>query len=235
MKLGIMQPYFFPYLGYFQLIDSVDYFVFFDTPQYERRGWMNRNRILNPQGDFTYITVPIVKAPQSTAINKIHVDETQQWRDKILSQLQIYKKRANYYEQVIALIKQVFVMPYENIAELNIHSIISVCEYLNIPFEYDVFSKMNLNIPEICEPDEWALHITEELHYDEYINAPGGQTFFNKNKYTEKNIQLHFIEPELSPYVQKIGHFVPGLSIIDVMMFNSPEKIVQMLKEYTIV
>lgn len=234
MKLGIMQPYFFPYLGYFQLIDSVKHFIFFDTPQYERRGWMNRNRILNPQGDFTYITVPTVKAPQSTAINEIGIDESQKWKEKILAQLAVYKKRANYYVNTVGVVEKVLFSEYANIAELNINSIKTVCEYLEVPFEYEVYSQMQLSIPPIQAPDEWALQITKALKYDEYVNAPGGETFFDKGKYDKDGVSLYFIQPELSPYVQKIGHFVPGLSIIDVMMYNSPEQIRKMIKEYTL-
>ena len=188
MKLGIMQPYFFPYLGYFQLIDSTDYFIFFDTPQYERRSWMNRNRIINPQGEFTYITVPTIKAPQNTAINKIEIDETQKWREKILSQLMIYKKKANYYLETMNLVEEVLFSKYVNIAELNINGIVSVCRYLGLSFKYDVFSKLQIDIPSINAPDEWALQITKTLGFEEYVNAPGGEAFFDKSKYITNNI-----------------------------------------------
>lgn len=234
MKLGIMQPYFFPYLGYFQLIHATDHYVFFDTPQYEKRGWMNRNRIINLKEGATYITVPTVKAPQNTPVNKTQIAYHENWEQKILSQLDIYKKRAPYFQEVKDLVSSVFSKQYDSIAELNVASVVSSCEYMGLPIHYSVFSEMGLDVPAVCEPDEWALNITRAMGYDEYINAPGGEAFFNKEKYSGAQIDLKFIQPELTPYVQKIGRFESGLSIIDVMMYNSPEELTQMLGQYSL-
>lgn len=234
MKLGIMQPYFFPYIGYFQLIHATDHYIFFDTPQYEKRGWMNRNRIINLKEGTTYISVPTVKAPQSTPINEMRISYQEAWEQKILAQLDIYKKRAPYFQNVRELVSDVFSKKYDSISELNIASVVSSCNYMGLPLQYSIFSKMNLDVPAVCEPDEWALNIAKALGYEEYINAPGGEAFFNKEKYANAGIDLRFILPNLSPYVQKIGRFESGLSIIDVMMYNSPEEISHMLSDYSI-
>lgn len=233
MKLGIMQPYFFPYLGYFQLIHATDRYIFFDTPQYEKRGWMNRNRIINLKEGATYITVPTVKAHQNTPLNQIQIAYHENWEQKILSQLDIYKKRAPYFETVRALVSSVFAK-YDSIAELNIASVVYSCEYLGLAIDYSVFSEMALDVPTDCAPDEWALNITKAMGYDTYINAPGGEAFFDKGKYSKANIELQFIQPQLAPYVQKIGRFESGLSIIDVMMYNDPKEIARMMSQYTI-
>lgn len=235
MKLAIMQPYFFPYIGYFQLIQSVDHFVFFDTPQYEKRGWMNRNRIINPKEGFTYITVPTEKAPQNTPLNKIRIDDTQDWRERIEGQLNVYKKRATFYSEVMELVESVLKQPEESLFALNIYSIQKTCEFLELPFSPDIFSKMNLFVRDECEPDEWALNITKAMGYDVYVNAPGGASFFDRGKYTQAGIELRFIQPKLTPYVQKIGRFESGLSILDVMMFNPKDKVREMLQEYELV
>lgn len=236
MKLAIMQPYFFPYIGYFQLIQSTDYFVFFDTPQYEKRGWMNRNRIINPKGGFTYITVPTVKVPQNTPLTEIRIDETQDWRGRIIGQLDVYKKRAPFYSEVMGLVQSVLEEQSDKgLSALNIISVEKTCKFLDVPFPYDVFSKMKLPVPEDCAPDEWALNITKAMGYDVYINAPGGESFFDRSKYIQYDIELKFIQPKLTPYVQKIGRFESGMSILDVMMFNSKEKIREMLREYELV
>ena len=100
MKVAIMQPYFFPYIGYFSLIKNTDHFVFFDTPQYIRKGWINRNRIIGGGGKDIYFTVPIVKAPQDTAIRDIKIDTGSNWQEKMRGQLSIYKKRAPFYRDV---------------------------------------------------------------------------------------------------------------------------------------
>jgi hypothetical protein len=232
MKLAIMQPYFFPYIGYFQLIQSTDHFIFFDIPQYERHGWMNRNRIINVKDGSSYIIVPTVKVPQQTPLTEIRIDETQDWRKRIVNQLDIYKKRAPYYNDVMTLVQSVIEQPADSLVELNVLSIKKTCEYIEMPFKYEIFSHMELDIPSECEPDEWALMITKALGFNTYINAPGGMSFFDRNKYLSAGISLKFIQPNLTPYVQKIGRFESGLSIIDVMMFNSKNRLREMLYEY---
>ena len=232
MKLGIMQPYFFPYIGYFQLIAAVDKYVFFDTPQYERRGWMNRNRIINLKNGFTYITVPIVKAPQNTSLYDVRIDNSREWRKTILSQLEVYKKRAQYYDRTIALIKAILNDSPDSLSELNIFSVLRICDYVGFSIDYDVFSKMNIEVSTDCEPDEWALKITKVMGYDTYINAPGGQSFFDCSKYSEAGINLRFIQPRITPYVQKLGRFESGLSIIDVLMFNEKDDVIKMINDY---
>jgi hypothetical protein len=234
MKLGIMQPYFFPYLGYFQLMKSADHFIFFDTPQYERRGWMNRNRIINIREGSSYITVPVVKAPQDTSINKILIDESQDWRGKIISQLEIYKKIAPYYNEALNFFKNITEKPFSSIADLNIASAKGVFDYVGLPLSCDVFSEMQIEIDNVTAPDEWALMITKALGYSEYVNAPGGKAFFDPAKYDANGIKLSFINPTLTPYVQRIGRWESGLSILDVMMYNSAEKIREMLDDYTL-
>ena len=235
MKLAVMQPYFFPYIGYFQLIQSTDFFVFFDTPQYERRGWMNRNRIINISEGSTYIAVPTVKAPQNTSLCDIQIDQSQDWKRRIAGQMDVYKKRAPYYNEIMKLLLSAFETSGNKLVDLNIQSIKSVCEYLELPFKYKVFSAMSLDIPENCAPDEWALQITKAMQYQTYINAPGGISFFNRAKYQAENIDLKFIQPKLKSYIQRIGRFESGLSILDVMMFNSKKTIQEMLCDYELV
>jgi hypothetical protein len=234
MKLGLMQPYFFPYLGYFQLMKCVDRFIFFDTPQYERRGWMNRNRIVSINEGFSYITVPVIKAPQKTPLNKILIDETQDWRRRMISQMAVYKKLAPYYKETLSFFSQIINTRFSSIAELNIASAVGVFDYLGLPLDYVVLSALNLNFEEINAPDDWALNITKALGYDEYINAPGGKAIYSSAKYADNNIRLRFINPSLAPYVQLPGRFESGMSIIDVMMFNPPERIREMLDDYTL-
>lgn len=234
MKLGIMQPYFFPYIGYFQLINSVDRYILFDTPQYEKRSWMSRNRIINLKEGTTYITVGTIKAPQRTPINQIFLQENETWKKKIIGQLDVYRKLAPHYKTVMALVEDILNPQYKTLVELNANSLKKVCDYLGIDKKIEIFSELELDIYGDCEPDVWALEITKALGYSTYINAPGGEVFFDKKKYLDAGIELYFIQPQLTQYVQRIGRWEPGLSIIDVMMFNSREKIVDMLGEYTL-
>lgn len=234
MKIGIMQPYFFPYLGYFSLIKNTNYFVIFDTPQYIRRGWVNRNRVLDSKGNPCYITVPVVAADRSTAIMDTKINNKAKWMEKIKGQLTVYKKKAPYYKEVIELITDIENRQFETISELNIYTLEKVCEYLGIQYKYDIFSKMDLKIDEVNAPDEWALNITKALGYDTYVNPPGGMSFFDKSKYDNAEINLEFLKINLKPYIQRIGRFEEGLSILDAMMFLKPEEINEMLDDYII-
>lgn len=234
-RLAIMQPYFFPYIGYYALIKYTDYFVFFDTPQYIRKGWINRNRILDGNQGWTYITIPITKAHRTTPINQIKIDYNQLWKQKILGQLTVYKKKAPFYNDIYNLVVDILSKDHKNIYEVCIESIQATCKYLGLGLNFDIFSEMNLEIEEsIKEADDWALYISKKLGYNIYVNLPGGKEFFHKEKYKENNITLEFLKIYLKPYLQYIGHFESGLSIIDVMMFCRPDEILNMLDDFFI-
>lgn len=236
MKIGIMQPYFFPYIGYFSLIKYVDQFIFFDTPQYISHGWVNRNRILDQKGDPDYIIVPIKKASQKTPIKDIEISMDKNWRETIVGKLTVYKRKAPNYDAVMNFVKDIlYGSEYSSLSELNCMSIERTCEMIGLKNDFSVFSKMNLQIGQVNAPDEWALYITKALQGDVYVNPPGGQSFFDKEKYESNHIKLQFLESRLRPYVQRIGRFEPGLSILDVMMFCKNDEIRGMLEDYRII
>lgn len=235
IKIGIMQPYFFPYLGYFSLIKHTDKFVLIDTVQFIRHGWIERNRILKPGEGWQYIKVPLQKHHQITKIRDIYINNSINWKNKIIKQLQHYTKKAPYFSTVIYLLEDIFSEDFYDIVTLNQYSISKVCEYLGIKNEIKVFSKMNLNISEPTAPDEWALNICKALgNIDEYWNPIGGKEIFNPDKFIKEEIELKFHRINLMNYYQKRNSFEPGLSIIDVMMFNSIEEINTALDNYEI-
>lgn len=234
MKIAIMQPYLFPYIGYFSLIKNTDYFVFFDTPQYIRKGWINRNRILGTNGTDVYFTVPVEKCARETPINKVKISCNENWKEKWMGQLTIYKKRAPYYSKIISLVQDILNVKTQYISELAINSVVRTCDYLGMNFHYDIFSQMNLPLFEVKAPDEWALYITKEMKYDTYVNPPGGKSFFDASKYKKVDIELEFLTQEIKKYNQRVKEFVPGLSMLDVMMFCTPEEILRMMDSYTI-
>ena len=234
MKIAIMQPYLFPYIGYFSLIKNTDHFVFFDTPQYIRKGWINRNRILGAAGKDVYFTVPVEKCPRETAIKEVKISYKENWKEKWMGQLTFYKKRAPYYSNIIQLVWEVLNDDTPYISELAINSVIKTCQYLGVNLNYDIYSEMNLQPFRVEAPDEWALEITQAMQYDTYVNPPGGKAFFNADKYKQANIELEFLSQEILEYNQRVREFVPGLSILDVMMFCSPEEVVDMMNLYTI-
>ena len=237
MKLGIMQPYFFPYLGYFALIKYTDKWIVFDTVQYIERGWINRNRIINPtKPEDMYINIPLVNHHRDILIKDVLISNNENYKEKILSQLwTAYKKRANYFNNVYKLVEDVLSLNTRSITELNVYALKKVNDYLNIPFDYEIFSEMNLAIDEVHDSGEWALNISKALNASEYVNPTGGIELFDKEKFDQNDIALKFLRINLKPYNQKKAKFIEGLSIIDVMMFNDIETINKMLEDYEII
>lgn len=232
MKIGIMQPYFFPYIGYISLIRNVDRYILLDSVQFIRHGWIERNRILKQSGGWHYISVPLKKHSRDTLISDIEINNNQKWKEKIIAQLGYYKG-APYYYKVMDLIKSIFSIEFSNITSLNCYALKMICEYLGVYTPIDIFSEMNLEIEPPQEADEWALNICKSLPgITEYWNPIGGIDFFDRDKYLANNIEIYFQKMHIVEYKQKQKEFEPGLSILDVMMFNSPDVINYMLDEY---
>ena len=233
-KVAIMQPYFFPYLGYFSLIKHTDEFILFDPVQFIRHGWIERNRILKPENGWQYISVPLEKHEMQTLIKDIKINNNESWQEKLYAQLTHYKKKAPFYRQTLDVVQRAISDSPETITQLNQKILATVCDYLNIPFKWQIFSQMGLEIEPVQAPDEWALNICKALGYTEYWNPPGGMEFFDRSKYEKAGVDLKFQKINIQPYPQRRGpeNIETGLSIIDVMMFNSPEKINEMLNDF---
>ena len=226
-----MQPYFLPYLGYFSLIRHTDLWVVFDSAQFMKGGWIERNRVLHPLEGWCYIRVPLVKHPISTPIADVRVRSGEPWRERIFAQLAHYKKTAPYYVQVVSFLKDALDTNLEGIAALNVHLLAKCCCYLEVPFHYTTFSTSSLSAMKVDSPDEWGLRAATAFNAVEYINAPGGISFYDRDKYQRAGVCLTFLRPRLRRYDQKRDHFVSGLSIIDVMMFSEPAAIREMLDD----
>ncbi|MDR1408423.1 MAG: WbqC family protein [Tannerella sp.] len=233
-RIAIMQPYFFPYPGYIGLIKHTDEFVLFDTVQFVRHGWIARNRILKPDDGWMYIRVPLCGHSMKIKIKDVAINNRENWQDRILAQLQHYRKKAPFYHRTTEVVRAAFDEKTDSIVRLNFNALQAVCAYLHIPFRASVFSETNLPITPPSAPDEWALNICLATGYREYWNSPGGMRFFDASKYRRAGIKLVFHQAVPTPYPQgrESGYFEPGLSIIDAMMFNSPEQIRQMLDRY---
>lgn len=234
MKVGIMQPYLFPYIGYFQLIKHVDTWIVFDDVQYISRGWINRNRILHPDTskEWRYITVPVVKHRKSSLINEIEINNKLDWQIKIMGQLESYKKKSPYYKDVKDIVWEIISYDCSNLSDFVINSLKITCNVLDINFDFQVYSKMNLDIGDIEHSGQWAVKIASAVGANEYINPVGGYDIFIKDEFEAAGIKLKFLQANLTPYIQRQGFFVPGLSIIDVMMWNDPATIKDMLDDY---
>lgn len=236
MKLAIMQPYFFPYIGYFQLIAAADRFILFDDVQYIRHGWINRNRVLKPEGEgFTYVSVPLEKHDSKTLIREIRTANDAAWKARIIRQLDHYKKKAPYYKPVHELLRTCLSNTETNITLFNGGCLKTTCAYLGIDFTIEVSSAMNLDYSQVHGPGQWALRICEQVGAREYINPSGGREIFDEEEYDASDIRLRFLKPDIRPYDQRRLFFEPNLSMIDIMMFNSAMEIKEMLSAYTFV
>lgn len=237
MKVAIMQPYFFPYIGYFQLMVAVDRWIAFDEIQFIDKGWINRNRILHPDPakEWQFITLPLVKRGQFDKICDISLKSEMDWRANILGKLTSYKKKAPYYNKTIDFVRDCFDSHENNLARLVIQILKKTAGYLGILTPVDIQSEMNLNLENIQHAGQWALRISEAIGAKEYINPEGGKKIFSPKEFDDAKIKLSFLKPGLLPYQQGRGNFVPGLSILDVLMFNTPEETLRLIKDYQFV
>lgn len=229
-----MQPYFFPYLGYYSLIKYTDQWIVFDPVQFIRHGWIERNRILKPVSGWQYISVPLQKYNQDTRIKEITIRKEEDWQNKLLRQIEHYKK-APYYSQVIQILNECFSIDTGSITIQDTHILKTTCDYLHIPFNYHVFSEMNLEIEPVIDAGDWALHISKAVKADQYVNPTGGMEIFDREKFENAGIDLVFLKINLNEYPQRRQVFEPGLSILDVMMFNSPNEITTMLDDFQLI
>ncbi len=230
--LGIMQPYFFPYTGYFSLIMATDEWIVFDPVQFIRHGWIERNRVLKPDEGWQYIGVPLIKQSRETLIKDTQIRTEEPWQQKILRQLEHYRKRAPYYTSVVEFLTECFKFETSSITKLNTHLMQSVCNYVGIEFNAHIYSEMNLEHDVVTDPGEWALNISKALKASGYINPPGGVELFDRAKFSQAGVKLQFLKNNLKPYSQRRPAFEPGLSIIDTMMFCSPSEIRGLIGDY---
>ena len=231
MRLGAMQPYFFPYLGYFDLIYNTDCWIVFDVSKYIRHGWMNRNRILHPCTGDQYINVPLKKHASKTPINEILISSDQDWKTPLFRSLEHYQKQAPYYQDTMSFVESCLSIDEQLLYKLNIHILEKVCSLLKIPFVYSIFSEMNLELGPIKKSGDWAIMICKSLGASTYINPPGGRRIYDPKEFQENGI--HLIIREFPNMVYSVGSytFKPALSIIDVLMWKKPGQIKHYLQQ----
>lgn len=232
MKLAIMQPYIFPYIGYFQLINAVDKIVIYDDVNFINRGWINRNRIL-VNGKDSLFTIPLKDASQNKLINEIDVNWDPAWKNKFLKTIEQSYKKAPFYQEGLEIIEKTL-----NIEDLNTSNVIFnnlnvICEYLDITTELIPSSAIYQNTD--LKAQERILDICLQEKANHYINPIGGLELYDKSYFESKGLKLNFIKSKSVVYKQFKNDFVPWLSMIDVLMFNSKETIQGFLNEYELV
>jgi len=234
MKLAIMQPYLFPYLGYFQLIAAVDKFVIYDDVAFIKQGWVNRNQIMLHGKPYLF-SAPIQGASSNKTIRDTLVSfhEYPRWKDKFLKTIGLAYSKAPQFEPTRLFISEVVGSNFSSIGELASRSVLAVCQRLGITTRIEPSSTIYGNghlhaqdrVLDICVREGAAL----------YINAPGGRELYAPERFASHGVELRFLRSRLPAYSQFEHEFVPALSIIDVLMFNSPEQISMLLKQCDVV
>lgn len=232
MKLGIMQPYFFPYIGYWQLLNYVDKYVVYDDVNFIKGGWINRNRILL-NGQPHMINIGMQGASPYKLINQINVSDDSIFARKQLATIEAAYKRAPYFDQVYSIVERVYMSDKTKLSERLFESIQLVCNYLDIETELILSSDLNKN-NELKGKDK-VISICKILNADTYVNAIGGRELYVKDEFKENGIDLFFLKPMIDEYHQGSESFTGSLSIIDVMMFNSQEQIKESLSKFDLV
>lgn len=233
MKIAIMQPYFLPYIGYFQLIKAVDKFIIYDNIQYTKKGWVNRNRILI-NGKDQLITLPIKK--DSDYLDIVERELSKSWekdKNKILNILKSSYNKSPYFQEAFNLISQCLNNSENNLFRFIYNSIILINKYLDIKTPIIVSSTIDIN--HTLKSQDKVLSLCKNQNANIYINSIGGVELYNKEVFKQNGIELNFIKSNPIQYKQFNNEFIPWLSIIDVLMFNSKEEIKKYLNEYTLV
>ena len=231
MKIAIMQPYFFPYIGYWQLINAVDKYVIYDDGLFRPRGWINRNRILINNQSY-YITIPLHQTI-SQEIRNMPIINNYDFRRKMKRDIFYAYKKAPCFERAMGVIEPIIDYDTDNCSDYIVNSIYKICDYLKITTSIEVSSRIDK------ERNKGAigviLSVCKYFGADCYVNAIGGMGLYNKESFHDVGIELKFLSTEEIQYRQFGKEFHPNLSIIDVMMFNTKEEIIGMLSKYELI
>lgn len=225
-SVGIMQPYFFPYIGYFQLIMCVDEFVVYDDVNFIKGGWINRNNFLI-HGEKKLLTIQVSKASSNLLINQVYIKDDFQ---AFLKTMQYNYKKAPFFNEIMTLVESIVNFPEKNLALYLINSLQKICAFLSITTKISVSSSINKN--NSLKSKDKVIEICKLLGASQYVNAIGGKLIYNKEDFLRSDIEILFINSLLTEYSQFKNQFTPALSIIDVLMFNSIPQVTKMLQSY---
>ena len=230
IKIAIMQPYFMPYIGYFQLINVVDVFVVYDNIQFTKKGWFHRNRIL-VNGKDKMLSVPLKKDSDYLDVAQRELaDSFENESKKIIRKIKAAYQKAPYYKEVMPLVEECFRRGSGNLFDFIYASLKLLTQFLQIDTKIIISS--TIDIDHTLKSQDKVLAICKNLNADIYINAIGGQELYVAEAFRNKGVELRFIKTKPVKYKQFDNEFVPWLSIIDVMMFNSKESIKEYLNFY---
>lgn len=228
MKVGIMQPYFMPYIGYFQLMVAVDKYVIYDDVNYIKRGWSARNNII-VNGQKHLFSVLVDGGSQNNLYTQVRIIDD---FIKLRKTLKMNYQKAPYYVETMELLEKVFTFEDKRFNHFIRNSFEIVFNYLEISSDFVFSSELQNN--KLLKGKDKIIDICKILDATDYYNAIGGQKLYDREKFVSNGIQLHFVNPELTEYPQFSSAFIPGLSMIDVLMMNSKKNVISLLRKYSL-
>ena len=232
MRLGMMQPYFYPYLGYWQLMNCVDEYIIYDDVNYIKGGWINRNRI-KVNGGSAYFGIAVKKASQNRKINEHVLSMSDSDKECLLMKVKSAYGKAPYFKDVYELFKDTVYCEKTNLAEYLMYSNLKIADFIGISTK--IYSATELELDHTNRAQERIIDICRLRGASEYINAIGGKELYDKQFFSENGIKLNFLKMDTDIiYPQGKGQFIPSLSILDVLMFNSKEETRALLKRCSI-
>ena len=232
-KVAIMQPYFFPYIGYFHLINSVDEFVIYDNIQYTKKGWINRNKILVNVKD-KLISLPLKKDSDYLNVVDRELSYTLDIEKlKLLNLLKSSYRKSPEYEIVLPIIEKCILFPESNLFSFILNTLTTLNYYLEINTK--ITTSSTIDIDHSLKSQDKVIAICKNLQATTYINAIGGQELYNVQDFKNEGLNLKFIKSPPLNYKQYNNEFIPWLSILDVLMFNKRQHITDYLNKYTLV
>jgi WbqC-like protein family len=231
MKLAIMQPYLFPYIGYYQVMHAVDRFVVADDVAFIKQGWINRNRLL-VNGAAAYFTVPVRRHPADALIRDVEIDDGPQkrWRPVLLKTIANFYRRAPSFNCVYPIAERVLGAPFTRIADMARASLREVCAYLGIEVSLVDSSAAYANAH--LRGQDRVLDTCRAERATDYVNAIGGRALYSADAFLAHGIRLQFLSSGAIEYRQFQAPFVPSLSILDVLMFNARDQVREFLDRY---
>ena len=250
-----MQPYFLPYIGYFQTIAAVERYILYGNLSFIKEAWMNRNRISLKNSSEMLITVPLQEKSSNKLINEIRIDNKQKWKSKLFKSIVLNYKGSVGFDETFDLLESIFAPFYESLYDLNTETIIAIANFLDISTEistennkynememnlmlweqghHDVFPELRKTVP--VKKVARVLQMCRMENSDYFVNAIGGQELYNKDEFALYNVALKFVKTNEIIYQQFNDMFIPNLSIIDVLMHTGKAGAKKLLKEYTLI
>ena len=217
MRIAIMQPYFFPYMGYLQLIKAADRFIFLDDVSFIKKGWIHRNRLCF-NGKAHWFSIPLESASQFKPINETFIScpEFMRWKRKFLASLFFFYKKQPYFAESMELVEAALASSFRSVSELAVSSLRMICDALDISTPLECSSSIQGLTG--LKGEKRLIEICRRYQGDSYINAPGGKNLYSRAMFAPHGIRLEFLRPSLRPYPAKGRDFIPGLSVLDALM-----------------